>query len=566
MRLLSNAVVIAALALAPISAWADEGPKSYPANDPRVAELRQGVDRASHESERIQREFVGKWIYQHEIGRANVGFRWKTLTIGGDSALVLEYQVNGSQRVEVVKGRYEFIHRGTPEEFPGKRPLVLVTPERAEGAESGDVMPLLEVTVGYDAHVPVKKGMVLKFSDLEGNEFVFLRSRASATLYTVKDVYPLPQAYVFGSGINSRGEIVGYALGGAQFTNVIEHGFVSSNGAITDFATLPAFAGWRATWAKAVNSVGQVAGDGDAPHEGNSGDRAFLYSAGQKTAFGGAVAHANAINDLGEIVGRSSNRALLYSAGKLTDLGTLGGSASEARGINSAGQIVGYSTTTNDEWHAFLYSEGRMRDLGTLGGTSSDAYALNAQGRIVGRAKTAGGDDHAFLYLEGEMLDLGTLGGDVSEAKAINDQGDIVGLSSTADGRVHAFLYSNGKMTDLNTVVLPGSGLELDRANGINNAGQIVGTGHYATSPAISAPVAYLLTPVPVLTNPTLSDGAFHVSVATAPAQAYVLEHSGSLLATNWIALPPFVGDGTVKVLTNLPATAPYRFYRLRMQ
>lgn len=132
------------------------------------------MDRASQESERIQREFAGEWVYHHEIGRANVGFRWKKLTINRNGTVVVEYQLSGADRVEVLTASYEFLHRGTPQKLPGKRPVVLIAVDRSESAQ---VLPLVNVTVDYDVRVPVSKGMVLKFRDLENNEFVFLKSQ-----------------------------------------------------------------------------------------------------------------------------------------------------------------------------------------------------------------------------------------------------------------------------------------------------------------------------------------------------------------------------------------------------
>ena len=41
----------------------------------------------------------------------------------------------------------------------------------------------------------------------------------------------------------------------------------------------------------------------------------------------------------------------------------------------------------------------------------------------------------------------------------------------------HAFLYVFGRMRDLNALIPHGSGWVLSEANGINDVGQIVGTG-----------------------------------------------------------------------------------------
>ena len=90
------------------------------------------------------------------------------------------------------------------------------------------------------------------------------------------------------------------------------------------------------------------------------------------------------------------------------------------------------------------------------------------------------------------MHDLGTLGGTnvylgaiYNFAAAINNRGQIVGESITPDGSRHAFLYCNGRMTDLNDFVDftttngPAGFLTLGVANGINDRGQVVGTGAF---------------------------------------------------------------------------------------
>jgi probable HAF family extracellular repeat protein len=76
------------------------------------------------------------------------------------------------------------------------------------------------------------------------------------------------------------------------------------------------------------------------------------------------------------------------------------------------------------------------------------------------------------------MTDLGTLTGPLftSWGLSINDSGVVVGYSDYQD-TYHAFVYSGGKMKDLNKLIAAGSGWVLEQAFGINNAGQIVGTG-----------------------------------------------------------------------------------------
>jgi probable HAF family extracellular repeat protein len=75
------------------------------------------------------------------------------------------------------------------------------------------------------------------------------------------------------------------------------------------------------------------------------------------------------------------------------------------------------------------------------------------------------------------MKTLGTLAGDFSRGLALNRAGIVVGESTSISGDHHAFVYRSGKMLDLNQLIPAGSGWELGSASGINDAGQISGSG-----------------------------------------------------------------------------------------
>jgi probable HAF family extracellular repeat protein len=85
----------------------------------------------------------------------------------------------------------------------------------------------------------------------------------------------------------------------------------------------------------------------------------------------------------------------------------------------------------------------------------------------------------------GGMKDLGTLGGTYSDAAGINAAGQVVGsaaLPMRFGNFPNAFLYSPATgMVNLNDRIQPAfrAGWELRRANGINDAGQIVGYGQH---------------------------------------------------------------------------------------
>ena len=169
----------------------------------------------------------------------------------------------------------------------------------------------------------------------------------------------------------------------------------------------------------------------------------------------------------------------------VTDLGTLGGrDSSYANAMNNLGQVVGWSWTSTlvsssntSDFRAFLWQNGTMTDLGVLPGDDdgSDALAINNVGQAVGWSSRSDGRLHAFLWQNGAMTDLGGLGARDSYVfpSAINDLGQVVGFMAASNDEQdtgHAFLWQNGTMTDLGTL-----GGAFSQAFAINNVGQVVG-------------------------------------------------------------------------------------------
>jgi probable HAF family extracellular repeat protein len=195
---------------------------------------------------------------------------------------------------------------------------------------------------------------------------------------------------------------------------------------------------------------------------------------------GSESAQAIAINDLGQIVGKSANHAFLWERGQMTDLGTLGGDASSANAINDRGQIVGESETATGEVHAFLWERGSMKDLGKPGETSS-AHGINNEGVIVGAMFAKNVRGGAVVWKDGGSQYLGDLGpsGSGSTAMAINNEGEIAGVSSgfapKGGGLVRAVIWQNGTIRDIGTL----GGLH-STANALNNRGEVVGWAELA--------------------------------------------------------------------------------------
>ena len=238
---------------------------------------------------------------------------------------------------------------------------------------------------------------------------------------------------------------------------------------------------------------------------------AFLWKDGKLTDLGTLAfdeSMGTGVNDLGEVTGISTAIAghvpdgtpmegrhpFLYKDGKMTDISVPGleGIANEwtAYDINNRGMVVGQMTGQGGRSPAASWQRGRLTSLGTIGGYSATAYACSDRGVIVGRTTVAGfneertGEEPAFLYKGGRMIELGTLGGKSSTALDVNNNGDVVGFSSLTpitDHPTHAFVVRRGKMTDLGTFGANSSGNDhsSSSANGINDAGQIVGTDEF---------------------------------------------------------------------------------------
>jgi probable HAF family extracellular repeat protein len=188
--------------------------------------------------------------------------------------------------------------------------------------------------------------------------------------------------------------------------------------------------------------------------------------------------HAYDINAAGQAVGKSNGHAFLWQNGIMTDLGSLGGSYGSANAINDLGQIVGTSGASDGGSHGFLLTpedtDGNgvpdrwFRDSNRDGtndlmldlGPGTVPNDVNNAGQVVGK-----GTGDAFLWERGVMTYLGG-----SSASAINDAGQITGYSYRSDVQRSAFLWQAGVLREI------GASVSNDNiGNDINQSGRVVG-------------------------------------------------------------------------------------------
>ena len=209
--------------------------------------------------------------------------------------------------------------------------------------------------------------------------------------------------------------------------------------------------------------------------------------------FGPVHIKAHAINNVGQMVGGAHDgttanpmHAVLWQNKDTLaqDLGFLGKGTyvdySEALGANDLTHVVGNSAV-GTAIHGFLWRNGRMIDLGGLSGQIvSEAYAINNNGLIAGKSniypviwKYDIANPSSTPAIQQLPIPAGFF---TAQPTSVNDSGDVAGIAGSPNIDAHAILWHNGQAIDLG--VWPGGHYSV--AAGINNLGQIVGTGTIA--------------------------------------------------------------------------------------
>jgi len=214
--------------------------------------------------------------------------------------------------------------------------------------------------------------------------------------------------------------------------------------------------------------------------------------AGVDPLYGAVHVYGHGINNRGQMVGASKDSTLGHFLHAVLwqnkdtppqDLGFLGRSAygtdySEAYGINDSTHVVGNSAI-GTVIHGFLWRDGHMLDLSPTSAATS-ASAINNNGLIVGKSNL---DPVGWRYDVTNSSSTPVMqrlpipsGFFTAQPTSVNDLDDVAGYAGSPNIDAHAILWRNGQAFDLG--IWPGGHYSV--ANGINNLGQIVGTGTVA--------------------------------------------------------------------------------------
>lgn len=251
-------------------------------------------------------------------------------------------------------------------------------------------------------------------------------------------------------------------------------GFVWEAGVMTPLPTLGGSNGFAA----GVNSRGQIVGWAETTVHDPTCNlpqvlqfRAVLWEPRHGLAqeleplHGDSTSAATAINESGQVVGISGDcdvavgrfsatHSVIWDHGTPVELPNLGGPGWHTpMAINARGDVVGFSNPPDgdlgaDSVRAFLWTrKDGIKDLGKIPGDAfSQALSINARGQIVG--VSCGAICRAVLWDDGKLIILKSLAGpgfpdDLWSARSINDAGQITGrLLDAATGTFVPFVAS----------------------------------------------------------------------------------------------------------------------------
>jgi len=300
------------------------------------------------------------------------------------------------------------------------------------------------------------------------------------------------------TAINNRGQVVGYT----QVNQGKDRAFIWD--AVNGFRDL-GILGNGTSWANAINDMGEVVGDASS----TNGSDAFIWDKDNGMRSIGSLnpvktvanwSYAYGINNAGQVTGGSWTGAkyhpYIWTSGVgMQDITPSSSTQATGKAINSQGTVAGYSFLP--AYKAFVWdSVNGSRQLGDPTGEGTFALGINDVGTVVGWLFRDNGVRNAFVWNASDGVQaLGGLGGLRSDSWAfsINKNGTIVGSVNDVNGIGHAVIWDGGSLLDLNSLIPSGLDLRIWTATGINDSGSIVASSFNASGQW----EGLLLTPIP---------------------------------------------------------------------
>ncbi len=168
-------LILAIAAPNPNTAGKNE-PRCFIADDPEVRALSRGSDSPSLYSKEMASDIVGAWVFVPSLSTAPTNAAWRQLTFESNGYLRVVFQDLTTGTTTNRTMNYIVVHRAALTSLPGKPPDLLV--KWIDGNREVAV-PLFTARVGFDERVPLKDGKVLKFRDIDGQEYFFQSVRQS---------------------------------------------------------------------------------------------------------------------------------------------------------------------------------------------------------------------------------------------------------------------------------------------------------------------------------------------------------------------------------------------------
>jgi len=129
-------------------------------------ELSKGVKDPSNASLAVQSNIIGQWVCLTNIPGLNKSIQYIHFRSDG----IIEYKKNSGDNLLNKAESYKVIHKGSDKNLPGKRPNIQIT-----NLSDTNGTFFVEVSVGFDERVPMEFGELLKFSDIEGGQYLFIK-------------------------------------------------------------------------------------------------------------------------------------------------------------------------------------------------------------------------------------------------------------------------------------------------------------------------------------------------------------------------------------------------------